>query len=135
MFQSRQWSYTAMAAGLLLLASCGGGGGSSPTAPMGSPKTVQVQIVDFAFSPKDVQINTGDTVMFVLSSATLTHTATAEDGSFDSGMTFNKPGATFSHTFNQLNTTINFHCNTHWHTNGMQGSITVGNGPPAKPGY
>jgi plastocyanin len=136
MFQAKQWSYTAMAAGILLLSSCGGGGGSSPTAPgMGSPKTVQVQIVDFAFNPKDVSINTGDTVMFVLNSGTYTHTATAEDGSFDSGTSFSKPGGTFSHTFTQLNTTVNYHCNTHWHTNGMQGSITVGNGPPAKPGY
>jgi plastocyanin len=135
MVQSRQWSYSAMAVGILLLSSCGGGGGSSPTAPMGSPKTVQVQIVDFAFSPKDIQINTGDTVQWMLNSSTLTHTATAEDGSFDSGTSFSKPGATFSHTFNQLNSTINYHCNTHWHTNGMQGAITVGNGPPAKPGY
>src|ERR1700692_3649836 len=117
MVQGKQWSYTAMAAGLLLLSSCGGGG-SGPTAPMGNTKTVQVQIVDFAFNPKDVSINQGDTVVWVLNSGTYTHTATAEDGSFDSGTSFNKPGGTFSHTFTQFNSTINYHCNTHSHTNG-----------------
>jgi plastocyanin len=127
------WSRSAAAAGLLLLSSCGGGGGSSPTENM--PKAVQVQIVDFGFNPKDVQINQGDTVQWVLASSTYTHTATAEDGTFDSGMVFTKTGATFQQTFGKPNVTINYHCNTHWHTNGMVGSITVGAGPPPKPGY
>jgi plastocyanin len=99
------------------------------------PKLVQVQIVDFGFSPKDVQIDPGDTVQWVLASSTYTHTVTAEDGSFDSGMVFTRTGATFQQALGRPNVTINYHCNTHWHTNGMVGSITVGNGPPPKPGY
>jgi plastocyanin len=130
------FSRSAAAAGLLLLLSCGGGG-SSPTAPaMPAPKFVTVQIVDFAFNPQTVQVNVGDTVQWVLASSTYTHTVTAEDGSFDSGMAFKSAGATFMHTFNTANVTVNYHCQTHWHTNGMQGSVQVGSAaPPPPPGY
>jgi len=129
-------SRSAGAAGLLLLLSCGGGS-SSPSEPgTPPPKMVTVQVVDFAFNPKDIQINVGDTVQWVLASTTYTHTATAEDGSFDSGMTFKSPGATFTHTFVKPNVTVQYHCNTHWHTNGMQGSVQVGSAaPPPPPGY
>jgi plastocyanin len=136
MFQVKGWSVSAAVAGLLLLASCGGGGGSSPTEPA-MPKVVQVQIMDFAFNPKDVQINPGDTVQWVLAPTSMTdHTATSEDGTFDSGFVFNKAGATFQHTFSVANVTTNYHCQTHWISKGMQGSITVGTAaPPPKPGY
>ncbi|MBV8200660.1 MAG: hypothetical protein JOZ15_08550 [Acidobacteria bacterium] len=103
---------------------------------MPASKFVTVQIVDFAFNPKDVQINPGDTVQWVLASSTYTHTVTAEDGSFDSGMAFKSAGATFTHTFTKPNVTVQYHCQTHWHTNGMQGSIEVGSAaPPPPPGY
>ena len=136
MSQVGWWSRSAAAAGLLLLLSCGGGG-SSPSEPgMPAPKFVTVQIVDFAFNPKTVQVNPGDTVQWVLASTTYTHTVTSEDGSFDSGMAFKSAGATFTHTFTAPNTTTNYHCQTHWHTNGMQGSVQVGNNaPPPPPGY
>src|ERR1700681_279122 len=58
MFQATRWSRWAVAAGLLSLSACGGGG-SSPTSPSSMAKTVTVQIVDFAFNPKDVTINPG----------------------------------------------------------------------------
>jgi plastocyanin len=130
-------SRSASAAGLVLLLSCGGGGGSSPSEPgTPAPKMVTVQIVDVAFNPKDVQINPGDTVQWVLASTTYTHTVTSEDGSFDSGMAFKSGGATFMHTFTKQNVTVQYHCNTHWHTNGMQGSVEVGSAaPPPPPGY
>jgi plastocyanin len=129
-------SRPAATAGVLLLLSCGGGG-SSPSEPaMPAPKMVTVQIVDFAFNPKDVQINPGDTVQWVLASSTYSHTATSEDGSFDSGMAFKSAGASFTHTFTTANVTVKYHCNTHWHTNGMQGSVQVGSAaPPPPPGY
>ena len=136
MFQAKWWwSRSAAAAGLLLLSSCGGGY-SSPTSPSPMAKTVTVQVVDFAFNPKDVSINPGDTVQWVLNSTTYTHTVTAENGTFNSGMIFNKPGATFSQTFNTAGVTTQYHCMTHWHTNGMQGSVQVGDGAPKPgPGY
>lgn len=131
------FSRSAAAAGVLLLLSCGGGGSSSPSEPgMPAPKTITVQIVDFAFNPKEVQINPGDTVQWMLASSTHTHTVTSEDGSFDSGMAFTSAGATFTHTFGVANKTIQYHCQTHWHTNGMQGSVLVGSAaPPPPPGY
>lgn len=140
MSKATLWFRAAGAAGLALLAACGGGGnggGSSmPTEPASSAKTVTVQIVDFGFSPKDVQINAGDTVQWVLASSTYTHTVTADDGSFNSGMTFNRTGMTFSQTFNTDGVTVIYHCQTHWHTNGMQGAIRVGqHSPPPPPGY
>jgi plastocyanin len=119
-----------------VLSACGGGGssGSGPTAPMNS--TVTITVKDFAFSPQDVTINPGDSVRWVWAGPTLTHTVTAEDGTFDSGMVFTGPGTSYQVTFNQANQTINYHCATHWHTNGMQGAIKVGAGaPPPKPGY
>ena len=135
MFQATRWSRWAVAAGLLSLSACGGGG-SSPTSPSPMVKTVTVQIVDFAFNPKDVTINPGDTVQWVQTSMTTTHTVTAENGMFDSGMIFTKLGVTFSQTFNTSGVTIQYHCNTHWHTNGMQGSISVGDSAPKPgPGY
>jgi plastocyanin len=135
MFQATRWSRWAVAAGLLSLSACGGGG-SSPTSPSPMAKTVTVQIVDFAFNPKDVTVNPGDTVQWVLNSTTYTHTVTAENGSFNSGMMFTKPGVTFSQTFNTPGLTFQYHCMTHWHTNGMQGSIQVGDtAPKPGPGY
>jgi len=136
MFQAKWWSRSAVVAGLVLLSSCGGGGGSSPSEPGSMAKTVTVQIVDFAFNPKDVTINPGDTVQWVLNSTTYTHTVTSENGTFNSGMIFTKPGATFSQTFNGNGITVQYHCNTHWHTNAMQGAISVGDGAPKPgPGY
>ena len=135
MFQAKRWSRWAAAAGLLSMLACGGGG-SSPSEPSSMPKTVTVQIVDFAFNPKDVTINPGDTVQWVQTSMTPTHTVTAENGMFNSGMIFTKLGVTFSQTFNTSGVTVQYHCNTHWHTNGMQGSVQVGmHSPSPPPGY
>lgn len=134
MSQVNWWWRSTAAAGLLVLCSCGGGGGGSmPSEPSPNGKVVTVQIVDFAFSPKDVTINPGDTVQWVLTSSTYTHTVTAENGMFDSGMIFTKTGTTFSQTFNNTGITVQYHCNTHWHTNQMQGSVQVGPDAP-KPG-
>jgi plastocyanin len=99
-------------------------------------KTVTVQIVDFAFNPKDVTINPGDTVQWVQASSDAAHTVTAENGAFDSGFIFTKVGTSFSQTFNTPGITIQYHCRTHWHSNGKQGSISVGmDAPKPGPGY
>src|SRR5262249_50566177 len=136
-FESK-WRWRAAAlAGLLVLSSCGGGGGgggSMPTEP--GPQTVTVQIVDFAFSPKDVLINPRATLQWVPPSTTTTHTVTSENGTFDSGMIFNRTGATFSQTFPMNGVTVQYHCQTHWHSNAMQGSVQVGESAPKPgPGY
>jgi len=131
------YCFMALAAGLLV-AACGGGGGSSPTtpAPAPMPKTVTVQIQDFQYSPKDIQINPGDTVQWVLAGPTHIHTVTATDGSFDSGFIFTATGATYSRTFTQSGTTVRYQCKSHYVCCGMAGSIQVGsNAPPPPPGY
>jgi plastocyanin len=135
MFLPKRWSHWAAAAGLLSVAACGGGH-SSPSEPGPAPKAVTVQIVDFAFNPKDVTINPGDTVQWVQATSDAAHTVTSENGTFDSGFIFTKVGTTFSQTFNTPGVTIQYHCKTHWHTNGMQGSISVGmDAPKPGPGY
>jgi plastocyanin len=95
-----------------------------------------VQIMDDSFSPKDVTINAGDTVMWVLAGSLTTHTVTADDGSFDSGAVFSHTGASFSQTFPTANVTINYHCKVHQQCCGMQGAVRVGSAAPAPaPGY
>jgi plastocyanin len=100
------------------LAACGGGGGSSSTAAeseaeteavatTGAPqsaekleRSVKVEIANFAYSPDPVRVQTGGKVIWQNMDSTA-HTATADDGSFDTGTleegklkseTFKKPG-------------------------------------------
>jgi plastocyanin len=116
----------------LYFASCSGGGGSSPTAPN---STITVQVMDNSFSPKDVTINPGDTVQWVMAGSAPLHTVTDNGGAFDSGISLNAKGIMFSHTFNAPNVTYNYHCKVHFACCGMAGSVTVGKGPPPNPGY
>jgi plastocyanin len=123
----------------VLLASCGGGGGgSSPTSPTPTPQpqTVVIQVQDDQFSPKDVTINPGDTVRWVRTGSLSSHTATANDGSFDSGTAFQQSGGTFEKTFNASGQTYEYICKTHYGCCQMAGSIRVGsNSPNPHPGY
>lgn len=127
--------------GLALLAgACGGSGYDSPTSPpMPQPAgVVTVEIDDFQFSPRSVQIQPGDRVRWVLRGSAAGHTVTAEDGSFDSGTAFGQPGATFEHTFGAeaADHTILYRCTSHYACCQMQGSVRVGAGaPPPAPGY
>ncbi|TLS48476.1 hypothetical protein FE782_30540 [Paenibacillus antri] len=57
----------------------------APPPPKAEPVRHVVEIVDFAFSQDRLEINAGDTVVFVNKDA-VGHTATAEDGSFDTGI-------------------------------------------------
>lgn len=136
----RHSRWLALAFGSVLLAACGGGGGGkSPTAPptVTSPQVVVVGIQDDQFVPKQVIINPGDTVRWVLmGSATAGHTVTANDNSFDSGKIFTQSGAVFEHTFTTTGTTILYHCQTHYVCCQMQGSVRVGeSAPPPPTGY
>ena len=73
------------------------------TAPRVAPKahaagSQSVPIQGFAFKPATVTVNEGDTVTWT-NQDTAPHTATASDGSFDTGSL--KKGASGSHTFSQ----------------------------------
>jgi plastocyanin len=77
-----------------------------------------VTISDFKFSPTGVTVNVGDTVTWSNSGPTA-HTATANDGSFDTGLL--QKGGSGSHTFSQAGT-FSYFCKPHPF---MKGTITV----------
>ena len=109
---------------------------ASPSPMTPAPKTVTVDILDNSFDPKSIQINSGDTVRWVLVGAATTHTVTALAGTFDSGAIFLLPGDTYEQTFAQNNVTFEYSCQTHKACCAMQGSVQVGSGAPTPmPGY
>ena len=71
--------------------------------------THQVSIDNMAFNPNSVTIAAGDTVEWT-NNMGFAHTATADDGSFDSGDI--EGGDTFSHTFDTAGT-VPYHCTIH----------------------
>jgi len=97
-----------------------------------------VEVRDFAFVPKSIVVQPGDTVVWRLTGGDHTHTVTAVGGMFGSGFAFTQAGATFEHTFtaDDLGKTFEYFCQTHYATYAMQGSVRVGNNaPPPGPGY
>lgn len=84
---------------------------------------VTVQMVDSAFEPVDITIPVGTTVVWE-NSGSLPHTATADDGSFDSGTV--NAGGTFAMTFTEAGE-IPYYCRFHGGPGGqgMAGTITV----------
>jgi LPXTG-motif cell wall-anchored protein len=77
-----------------------------------------VTISDFKFSPSGVTVNVGDTVTWSNNGPTA-HSATANDGSFDTGIM--SKGGSGSHTFSQAGT-FSYICTPHPF---MKGTITV----------
>jgi plastocyanin len=77
-----------------------------------------VTIKDFSFSPKSVTVNQGDSVTWTNSGPT-EHSATASDGSFDTGVF--KKGQRRSHTFDKPGT-FSYICTPHPF---MKGTVTV----------
>jgi LPXTG-motif cell wall-anchored protein len=86
-----------------------------------------VTMQDFAFSPKSVAINVGDTVTW-RNTDDVAHSATAEDGSFDTG-TFGN-GKSRSETFDTAGT-FQYICTPHPF---MKGTVTVNSGSGAESG-
>ena len=87
---------------------------------------VQVNMVDFSFSPDSVRINAGDSVMWT-NNGTYTHTSTSGvngvwDSLWDSGDLVH--GATFVHGF-PANGTFHYFCRHHY-SGGMTGVVVVG---------
>jgi plastocyanin len=77
-----------------------------------------ISIKGYAFSSASLTVASGTTVTWTNNDA-VTHTVTADDGSFDSGNI--APGATFSHKFSAAGT-VNYHCSIH---PTMKGSIVT----------
>jgi hypothetical protein len=86
-------------------------------------------MVDFAFEPSSVEVQAGTTVTWTNDGQT-PHTATADDGSFDSGNV--APGQSFSQAFEQPGT-FDYHCEFHPQ---MTGAVVVqgeGGSQPTQP--
>lgn len=80
--------------------------------------TVGVSISGFAFHPKTLTIEVGTTVKWT-NHQNVTHTVTANGGSFNSGHL--PPGDTFSHTFTKAGK-FPYHCMIHTF---MHGTVVV----------
>lgn len=95
---------------------------TAPTQASSSSEVV-VTIQNFAFNPNPLSIPVGTTVRFV-NKDSAAHTATADDGSFDSG-TLNQ-GQDFTFTFTKAGT-FAYYCAFHGGKGGvgMSGTITV----------
>ena len=83
----------------------GAGPSEAPAAGGGDAVTIQ----NFAFGPASLSVAAGTTVTWT-NSDTAAHTATADDGSFDSSSI--APGATFSQAFDTAGT-FAYHCSIH----------------------
>lgn len=87
-----------------------------------APRTMTVTISNFAFEPKDLQINSSTTVIW--KNTIGRHTVTADDGSFDSPIM--APGEEFRHTFDKQGS-IRYFCKLHGAAGGqkMAGAVIV----------
>jgi plastocyanin len=83
-----------------------------------------VTIADFQFSPGSVTVHVGDTITWT-NNGPSTHTATAHDGSFDTGQL--KKGQSASHTFTHAGT-FTYFCQIHPF---MHGTVVVLAAPAA----
>ena len=79
---------------------------------------VEVQILNYAYSPMELEVKVGTTVTWT-NMDYVPHTVTADNGAFDSGMMAN--GAQFSFTFNEPGT-YTYVCT--YHPN-MTGTVVV----------
>jgi plastocyanin len=82
------------------------------------PKTVEIAIEHFAFSPSNVAVNAGDTIMFV-NKDIVPHTATATDSSWTTGELAH--GASARVTL-PAQAGVDFHCRFH---PAMKGHLTI----------
>jgi LPXTG-motif cell wall-anchored protein len=96
-----------------------------PTADASSSATVTIS--DFKFTPDTVTVNEGDTVTWNNDGPT-PHTATADDGSFDTGTL--KKGESGSATFTSAGT-ITYYCQPHPY---MKGKVVVQAASAGSPG-
>ena len=81
--------------------------------------TRTVLIQNFSFKPAHITIKRGTRVTWINKDMTK-HTATANNGAFDSGVL--RSGQSYSHTFKTAGRTNKYHCEIH---HSMRGSVTV----------
>ena len=115
---------------------CGGDSGTSNNPDdNGGGNVVTVSIRDNFFDPRSITIQPGTTVRWVMRGNMPDHTVTENNGSFNSGFRFRNDGDQFERTFTNADsgTTFLYHCETHWVSDEMQGSIRVGSGAPEPP--
>lgn len=94
---------------------------SNPTSSPPPPPANSVSIVDFAFNPSSITVDSGITVTWTNNGA-VGHTVTSDTGIvkvLDSPLL--SSGATYQHTFNTKGT-FNYHCSVHAQ---MTASVTV----------
>jgi plastocyanin len=91
--------------------------------PAAAPAGVTIEMEDFAFTPAEITIRAGTTVTWV-NKDSVQHSATAENGSFDTGLF--SPGERASVTFDQPGAYA-YHCILHGDVGGqgMSGTISV----------
>ncbi len=92
-------------------------GGTFPEGTSG--QTHNIEISGFAFSPSDLTIQVGDTVIWT-NKDSVSHTITSDGGTELGSSNFGKDG-TYSHTFNTVGTYA-YHCSIH---STMKGTIVV----------
>ena len=96
-----------------------GGSNANAPAPSGeAPRAEKVEIADFAYDPDPVTVQVGGKVIW-LNQDSAPHTATAEDGSFDTGTL--EEGKLKSETFKQAGT-YEYICQIH---PDMHGTVEV----------
>ena len=107
-----------------------------PPPPPPSGGEVIVTVREFAFDPKSVQIQPGQTVVWQLEGSMTNHNVIALEGRFNGALP--EQGATFRQTFTEADRdrTFEYRCSTHQACCAMQGSVRVGaNAPAPDPGY
>jgi LPXTG-motif cell wall-anchored protein len=90
-------------------------------------ETKTVSIKDFAFDPKTISVNVGDTITWT-NEGPSPHTVSADDGSFDAGNL--DKGATFSHTFDKAGT-FAYYCKYHGAKGGVSMAASIAVAAPA----
>jgi plastocyanin len=106
---------------LFVFAACGGDDGESTSTACtaaNATATTSVSLDNDAFNPACIRVSPGATVTFT-NTDNEDHTATADNGSFDSGTL--APNASFPHTFATAGT-VPMHCNFH---SGMRATVIV----------
>ena len=93
---------------------------SEQTTLSGTPiQTYDIKIGGFAFSPSELKIQPGDTVIWT-NNDLMSHTITSDSGTELSSSSIGN-GKTYSHTFNTIGT-YSYHCSIH---PSMKGQIIV----------
>jgi plastocyanin len=86
-----------------------GASGNGPAPSGEAERSAKVEIVEFTYGPDPLTVQAGGKVIW-LNQDTAPHTATADDGSFDTGVL--ERGKLKSETFKQAGT-FTYHCEIH----------------------